>query len=263
MRNHASALGFERPVLATILSLMLSAPPPVLSADPNAPASGIGWRDGRVLAVVAARIPAFEPTVGFVLRVPALVELTNVNDVVVPWERWRARISIEAGWRWSAALTALVLLEHESDHESDGGSDFVNLNSVALRVLSEARTRDERLAGDATIRLHVLTCTDDPGACSADGGLGGSRAFEAALGLTWSHELDATWSGFIAAFGSVLVGHGRARGEARLSARVGVGADTGAAGRLALYGELTAGSALGLDRRSQACELGLGLRWSP
>ena len=146
-------------MLLTCLLAFVVAHPPELDADPDAAATGVAWRAG-IRAVLAANLPLAEPRVGFVLRVPGLVELNNeTSGQGVPWESWRARVSLMSGWRFGSWLTLLGAAEHESDHGSDGGwySGYVNLNSVALRAESQlALGRSDRVFVVANNDVHWL-----------------------------------------------------------------------------------------------------------
>ncbi len=246
------------------------------SASPDAPAVEVGWR-GSLRAKAGLRLAFAAPPAaasGLLLEVPAFIELHNApgNGSVVPYQLWRARLAVGAGYRWRLGelrLDALALLEHESDHPTGpntatGTADFgfVNFNDVALAGRLARLVRHPQFV-QLTGRFHVLTCTVSTARCGAGLGWRGDRTFE--LSLEGSQELTldeaARWALFVAVAGDVMAATPLIAPARRLALRLG--------GRwrrerdvlsLSLYG--LAGTDVGYARGPDTLQAGVQFAWA-
>lgn len=264
-----------------LILTLLAAPSPadLATANPDAPALELGWRDG-IRAKGGGRIHLLgdggdDGQAGF-FDFQGFIELHNApgSATVVPYAYWRGRFAFEGGFRWridalrpwTVKLTGL--LEHESDHATaqnfDGlGADtgFVNLNSLAVQAAVRHGNSAPSHAA-LTLRAHVLTCTFDQQRCGAGGGLRGEATFEAELHLAQELMLTSKWNLFAAAWGQVLVptadiGRGR-----RAAFRAGVvwRRDRDA---LALFFQALGGTDVGYFRQRDTVQVGVGVAWVP
>src|SRR5688572_22712588 len=223
---------------------LASVDPRILSANPDSPVSLLAWRSqlrGKVAIVIPLVGRPMER--GLVLRVPAFIELHNVDGSAIPSELWRGRIVADASYGWQANVGARFFfrtgaaLEHESDHTSVARYvGFSNLNSLALR--NEATFdlgRGLTLFISPVTRIHLHTCTRSSAYCAIDGGSRGTRAFEAAIDATVVKELATLPAlgdlhGFLSLHGAWLFPHDTALEEQRVTSDVGVALATPRAG---------------------------------
>jgi hypothetical protein len=244
----------------------------LLSADPDVPAMELAYR-GHMRAAAGVRIPLFGDLAGtgFLLQLPALIELHNVDDEFIPYENWRGRLALEAIYRREAsigrtraALAGAFALEHESDHTSVGGGEFVDLNSLSLRGEMTLPIGIHALTMGALARLHVLTCTTDPAMCASYSGLRGSQAPELVTDVIFDGVFvrNHPWRFFGALHAAWLIGNGYAATEARFVLDTGVAVRAQERGLFQLYFTMLVGNPVGLHRAtSGVVEAGAGLRW--
>jgi hypothetical protein len=270
-------------VLVCALSEIGRAGPPdpatearLLSADPDAPLSSLGWR-GALRGGFGARLMLVEDdwAHGFWLSLSGHVELYNTSPFnFVPYQYWRGRVALEPGYRrtlfrarvpavWSVSLP----IEHESDHPTVDASSsvgFVNLNSIAARGDLSLALRGNYLTMGLMTRLHFLTCTADPFVCGNAGGGGGSRAFEAVADVVFDGEIRpwTRWRYFAAIYASWLVGHQLAATEVRVVIDTGFWIRTQHRGLVRLYATLLAGNEVGYARATdRGITWGGAVRW--
>lgn len=244
----------------------------MLSASPDAPVVSLGWRS-QLRGTVGVRLPIVGDLAGtgFLLQLPALIELHNLTAQAIPWQYWRGRLVLEAIYRREAALGArraafagTFAVEHESDHSSDGHPGFVNLNSASLRGEFTVVLGRHALTTSRFTRLHFLTCTVDATTCGDYGGTGGSRTFEAATDVIFDGTLVAghPYRSFAALHGAWLVHNGLATMERRVVVETGVAVRAGARGLYPLYFTALFGNDVGYYRGArEVTQAGLGLRW--
>ncbi|MBL9038598.1 MAG: hypothetical protein JNG84_08810 [Archangium sp.] len=250
----------------------------VMSAHPDAPAMEAGWR-GALRAKLGARIPLIEPKAleaGWLLDVPAFMELHNVPGAqsLVPYQLWRARISVGGGYRWARWLPWLASLKLTAEHESDHAtvpnqamtlkySGFVTLNSVALTAVAQ-RAGPHPTSLELTNRLHLLSCTISMVNCGATNGHGGGQTWELAAAATQRFTLDeaSRWVAFASVAGDVLVPTAYIAPGSRFTARAGLGFHRDP-DWWTLSLTLLAGKDVGLLRQLDVVQFGLALAWTP
>lgn len=270
-------------MLSLVAMLMLSAPSSsdLATANPDAPALELGWRDG-IRAKGGGRIRFIgegEDSRGGFFDFQGFIELHNRPGYFgpIPYECWRGRFALEGGARflfegptpWGLKVAAGV--EHESDHQTSPNLEstlpvfgFVNLNSLALHAgLRHGRVAPTHV--DLTARLHLVTCTRDPIYCGKGGGTYGDRAFEGELSLTQELSLWGSlekWNLFASAWGQVSAASALVFPARRVSVRVGVIRHR-ATDAIALFFQALAGTDLGYYRQRETVQLGAGLAWTP
>lgn len=263
-----------------ISSVACAAQLDIMSADPDAPATELGWRSA-VRGKAGVRIPFIAPapaSKGFRFDLPLFIELHNYSGQTgfIPFQLWRGRIALEAGYElpFDAAkewwFGATVGLEHESDHPTGApvsgydAAGFLNINDVAVTASFHHRTRRSTWLA-ATNRLHVLTCTFNQYVCGAQGGAGGDRGYEFAASVIqqWPLDDEARWVLVLAAHGAGRLPTPQIAGEGRITVRAGISRQINSHW-LALSLILLAGNEVGMERNGPGgVRGGLTLAWSP
>lgn len=244
----------------------------MLSASPDAPVASLGFRS-TLRGAVGVRLPIVGglADTGFLLQLPALIELHNRSDDWIPWQYWRGRLALEAIYRREVALGARraafagsFAAEHESDHSSNGHPGFVNLNSLSLRGDFTVALGRHALTAALLTRLHLLTCTVDPITCGGYGGAGGSITFETAMDVVFDGRFVAAYPYryFVALHGAWLSGNGLAATERRLVFDTGVALRPGGQGLYQIYFTTLIGDDVGYYRATRdVVQAGFGMRW--
>jgi len=243
----------------------------LLSANPDSPTSAFFWRD-ELHGKLGAPIPLLGERTGFSLQLPALIELHNARPSLVPYQFWRARVSLEAihrrvldGGRF--VLGTSILAEHESDHVSGPPGHFLNRNGVAFRLDFTWMFGDDALTASSIARMHLRTCTLVPILCDRGGGREGSAAFEQTAEVVfdggWGNRCAGRPRYFLSAMGSLLPAHRLAGEEKRAVAEVGLSVRRPEHGLLQVYFTGLAGNEIGYLRHLTDTQVGLGVRWAP
>jgi hypothetical protein len=259
-----------------------------LSANPDIPATVLVWRD-HLRGAVGLDIPVFQ-TGGrdqIELRIPVMVELSNIVDNVIPNNYWRGLLGIELGYRFSAVgphgedLRLALFLQHESDHETvdlvryfqgpvtntDAPVGFYEFNSVGLRGDLPFHLRGQNFAVAATAKLHVLSCNVNLILCASGADGWGSQTFEGSGEVSWSGWAPASDTGrlmpFVSLYADWLAPNGLVREEHRVVANLGVWIRTATRGTLVLFGIAWFGNDVGYLRDQRVTQVGGGLRWTP
>ena len=244
----------------------------VLSADPNVPVFGVAYR-GAARATLGSPIRPVSGASGFQL---ALVPLLELHDRVgsseaIPFENWRGRIEVHAGWRVERqryVLTGWLGVEHESDHPTVWQppyptTSYFTLNSAVLRGELTVPLGAFHLSAAVIERLYVDACTSVAPRCNRAFG-DGSRTFEQgfeAVADGWDGGGEAPRP-FAALAVSALIGAGRAHSERRLVLRAGVRIRQREVGLWQAYGMALFGNDVGLYRNDTVTQLGGGAAFS-
>jgi hypothetical protein len=268
------------------LSMLLSAPCRAdhlsdaqrVSADPDLPATGLGWR-GHLQGSAGAAVPLCLQSNpgGWAVDVPALIALSNDTADPAPNNYWRGLVGLEVAYRKpfdSAGLASLALqLQHESDHETRYTTadqfapiGYYQLNSVGVQGDLPTRVAGERITFSATARLHVITCTDTLACATANAGHG-SRTVEGVAQLIWNGSLTPPVRyhprPVVAVYADAIVHNGLVRGEQRLVLNAGAWCPTVKEGIFELFAIGWVGNEVGYLRRTVVRQVGVAIRWSP
>jgi hypothetical protein len=243
-----------------------------LSASPDSPVFSLGWQS-HLHATLGADLPVFGGDgPGFVLRIPAMVELHNVVDNAAPNNLWRGLLGVELGYRF--ALWSLGFqIQHESDHETAdlarhvpsvaAPAGFYQLNSVGLHVEVPLVLAHERVIASAVARFHVFSCNVNVARCAS--GVG-SRTVEASAEVVWSGGAGPRATGalepVIALHVDWLVAAGLLRDEHRFILDVGAWLRTEGRGMIQLVAIGWLGSEVGYIRGERVRNLGVAFRWT-
>jgi hypothetical protein len=247
----------------------------VMSAAPDAPYAGIGWRWGmRARGGVAA--PIVRDPEGWRVRFDGFAELYNTSlDAWFPYEFWRGYLAIRVGYRWPLSIDGIASafaltfgIEHESDHETFHGRiefpTYVYADAFATRGDLLFSWPELTLMIGVTARAHFADCTDVRRNC-VDVARAISGSFETNLDIsarTGGLPLDdgnvrgcaAIHMGYIVPVANVIQ-------EARASLDVGACWRIRGMGEWQFLGEARGGSDLGMHRAQSIAHLGLSVRW--
>jgi hypothetical protein len=272
-RIHAQS---DDAALAPAPAPMLRLGDPALTADPNAPLFAYGYRGGargRFSLNIPFLMPG--PEGGFYVALRPLLELHNEESRplsgpgYLPLSYWRGRLALEAGYalnvtlgRQDALLGFGLMLEHESDHTTDGTSGgFLSFHDVGVRTQLAFRPHDKVLfASQLGFRALFASCTRIEYGCTGDRGTGG---FET-LADVWV-ELgsgDTAFGGAFAIHASYLPGTESLIEEWRVVLRGALLIDPDAIGRVQVYLEALFGHDVGLFRAEELTRVGGGFGWA-
>jgi hypothetical protein len=259
-----------------------------LSADPDNEALGIGW-SGHLRGQLGGVLPAWgdDDTSAFTLRVPAMVELYNEINNVVPNNYWRGIISLEVGYHRPASSRvgsrAAVTFEihHESDHETvdllryysrpivgdSAPVGYLQLNTAGIRVDLPVTIARQQFVFTVLPRVHVLSCTANLVLC-ANGTEGwGSQSFESFVQAVWTGGAEAPVPGRLRPFASLagdwILPSALIREETRLTLNAGIWIRTQKRGAFQFFFAGWLGNDVGYHRERNIALGGVGFRWTP
>lgn len=259
-----------------------------LSANPDTPVMSLNWRV-HLHGSVGAEIPILveDETGGFGLRVPAMIEVYNTVNNVLPNNYWRGLLGLEFGYRVSSVAqrlpgSALTLeVHHESDHQTlqliqDFGrlvpdnrtpAGFFDLNSVGLRLDVPRTLARQQWVFSGTGRLHIISCNLNPIVCGSGLQGYGSETFEGLLQAVWTGPATPSrrshWRPTASVFANWLVPNGLIHDERRLVLNAGGWVRTERRGMLQVYALAWFGNTVGYFRDQRVAQVGAGFRWTP
>ena len=240
-----------------------------ISADPNTPTFGLGWRNA-VRGQLGATLPlwASPESEGLVFALSPLIELHEParSPQALPSQYWRARVTLSGAVvivTDSAAYRIGLALEHESDHETAhaySSPGFLALNAATLGALASFQAGDFALSVAPSARMYVASCTRERSACR---NFQGAASAGGQLDLTLSAPGLDLWElvPFASASGFGVLPHAAIGGETHVEVHLGLAYEARFL-LIQLFALGYFGNDVGITRMQRVTQFGGGLRLS-